>query len=342
MHIDQMAATAKQLMADDKGLLAMDESLPNITGRLEGEGIAPTEEHRRAYRELIVTTPNIGDYLSGAIMVEETVGQSTEQGVKFIDILRQKGVIPGIKVDEGLIDLAGFPGEKITVGLDHLRERLVKYRELGLKFAKWRAAFSIGTETPTDGSIVANVHELARYAALCQEAGILPIVEPETLMDGTHDIHRSAEVTKHVLRELFNQLSLQQVHLRCLILKPNMVISGLNSPLQATATEVADATIDCLMETVPAAVPGIAFLSGGQTPEEATEHLNAVHSNYPDLPWPVTFSYSRAIQTPAMHRWAGKKENVRAAQELLLQRLELLNLARRGIYQVGLEAKTAL
>ena len=329
-------------MADNKGLLAMDESLPTITKRFEEIGIAPTLENRRAYRELIVTTPKIGDYLSGAILVEETVGQATEKGVPFLDILRGKGVIPGIKVDEGTVDLAGFPGEKITIGLDHLRERLAKFYTMGLKFAKWRAAFTIGRDTPGEGSIVANVHELARYASLCQEAGILPIVEPETLMDGTHDIHRSAEVTKHVLRELFNQLSLQQVHLRCLILKPNMVISGLNSPLQATATEVADATVDCLMETVPAAVPGIAFLSGGQTPEEATEHLNAVHSNYPDLPWPVTFSYSRAIQTPAMHRWAGKKENVRAAQELLLQRLELLNLARRGIYQVGLEAKTAL
>ncbi|HEV2479464.1 MAG TPA: class I fructose-bisphosphate aldolase [Puia sp.] len=278
----------------------------------------------------------------GAILFEETVGQSTEKGIPFLEILRSQGVIPGIKVDEGLMDLAGFPGEKITIGLDHLRQRLTGYHELGLRFAKWRAAFEIGPDTPTEGSIVANVHELARYAALCQEAGIVPIVEPEVLMDGDHDIHRSAEVTKHVLRELFNQLNLQQVHLRCVILKPNMVISGLGAPVQATVTEVADTTVDCLMETVPAAVPGIAFLSGGQTPEEATEHLNAIHANYPDLPWPVTFSYSRAIQNPAMERWGGKKENVAAAQELLLQRLELLMLARRGIYQTSLEAKAAL
>jgi fructose-bisphosphate aldolase class I len=338
MHIDTMAATARQLMADNKGLLAMDESLPNITKRFETLGIAPTAENRRAYRELIVTTPKIGEYLSGAILVEETAGQSTEQGVPFLDVLRGKGVLAGVKVDEGLMDLAGFPGEKVTIGLDHLRERLGKFREMGLTFAKWRAAFPIGPDTPTEGSIVANVHELARYAALCQEAGILPIVEPEVLMDGAHDIRRCAEVTKHVLRALFDQISLQQVHLRCMILKPNMVVSGLSAPVQATVTEVADATIDCLMETVPAAVPGIAFLSGGQSPEDATEHLNAIHADYPDLPWPVTFSFSRAIQMPAMERWMGQRENVAAAQELLLQRLELLMLARRGIYQTSLEA----
>jgi fructose-bisphosphate aldolase class I len=342
MHIDELITTSKQLMADNKGLLAMDESLPTITKRFEAIGIAPTLENRRAYRELIVTAPKIGEYLSGAILVEETVGQSTEQGVPFPDILREKGVIPGVKVDEGTMDLAGFPGEKITIGLDHLRERLVRFRELGLKFAKWRAVFEIGPNSPAEGSIVANVHELARYAALCQEAGILPIVEPEVLMDGDHDIRRSAEVTGRVLRELFNQLNLQQVHLRCMILKPNMVISGLAARVQATVTEVADATVDCLMETVPAAVPGIAFLSGGQTPGEATEHLNAIHAGYPDLPWPVTFSYSRAIQNPALERWAGKKENVAAAQELLLQRLELLMLARRGIYQPALEGRAAL
>ena len=340
MHIDQMATTARQLMADNKGLIAMDESLPTITTRFDAEGIPTTEETRRAYRELIVTTPNIGDYLSGAIMVEETVGQSTTEGVRFIDILREKGILPGIKVDEGLMELAGFEGETITVGLDHLRERLKHYGELGLKFAKWRAAFPISADTPTEGSIVANVHELARYAALCQEAGILPIVEPEVLMNGLHDIHRCAEVTRHVLRELFIQLNLQQVHYRCLILKPNMVLSGLDSPVQASDTEVADATVDALMETVPAAVAGVAFLSGGQTSEIATEHLNAIHANYPDLPWPVTFSYSRAIQEPALHLWAGKKENVKAAQDLLLQRLELLMLARRGIYQPALEGKS--
>jgi fructose-bisphosphate aldolase class I len=339
MHFDQLVATAKQLMADNKGLLAMDESLPTITSRFEADGIAVTLENRRAYRELIVTTPNIGDYLSGTIMVEETIGQSTEQGVRFVDILRKNGVLPGIKIDEGTVDLAGFAGEKITLGLDHLRERLAGFRALGLTFAKWRAAFSVSASTPTRGAIVANVDELSRYAALCQEAGILPIVEPEVVMDGDHTIQRSSEVTKQVLRELFHHLDLQRVELRGLILKPNMIISGLSAPIQATVKEVVDATVSCLLETVPAAVAGVAFLSGGQTPEVATEHLSAIHSNYPDLPWPVTFSYSRAIESPAMKLWDGKKENVAAAQQVLLQRLELLNLARRGIYQPALETQ---
>lgn len=332
-----MLTTARELMANNKGLLAMDESMPNLHKRFAALGIAPNEENRRAYRELMITAPHLEDSLSGAILVEETIRQATREGLAFMDILREKGVIPGVRVDEGTTDLAGFPGEKITVGLDHLRERLQRYSELGLRFAKWRAVIPIGSDTPTDGSIVANTHALARYAAFCQEADVLPIVEPEVLMDGDHSIERSVEVTKAVLHELFRQLSLQQVHLRCMILKPNMVLSGLAATVQASAAEVADATIDCLMETVPAAVAGIAFLSGGQSPELATEHLNAIHSLYEDLPWPVTFSYSRAIQQPAMQVWMGKEENVPAAQRKLLERLGLLTLARRGLYQTRLE-----
>jgi fructose-bisphosphate aldolase class I len=337
MQINQMLTTARELMSDNKGLLAMDESTANLHKRFEAMGIAPNEESRRAYRELIVTAPHLEDSLSGAILEEETIHQATREGLAFMDILREKGIIPGVKVDEGTINLAGFPGEKITVGLDHLRERLQGFSELGLRFAKWRSVIPIGPDMPSEGSIVANTHALARYAAFCQEANILPIVEPEVLMDGVHSIERSAEVTKAVLHELFRQLRLQQVHLRCMILKPNMVIPGLTATVQASAMEVADATIDCLMETVPAAVAGIAFLSGGQSPKVATEHLNAIHSLYEDLPWPVTFSYSRAIQQPAMRVWMGKEENVAAAQRNLLERLGLLTLARRGIYETRLE-----
>ena len=332
-----MLTTARELMADNKGLLAMDESMSNLHKRFEAVGIVPNEENRRAYRELIVTAPHLEDSLSGVILVEETIHQATREGLAFMDILREKGIIPGVKVDEGTINLAGFPGEKITIGLDHLRERLQCFSELGLRFAKWRAVIAVGSDMPSQGSIVANTHALARYAAFCQEANVLPIVEPEVLMDGGHSIERSAEVTKAVLHELFRQLRLQQVHLRCMILKPNMVIPGLTATVQASAMEVADATIDCLLETVPAAVAGIAFLSGGQSPELATEHLNAIHSLYENLPWPVTFSYSRAIQQPAIRVWMGKRENVAAAQRKLLERLGLLKLAGRGIYETRLE-----
>jgi fructose-bisphosphate aldolase class I len=337
MKINQMLTTARELMADNKGVLAMDESMPNLHKQLAAVGIAPSEENRRAYRELMITAPHIEDSLSGAILGEETIGQSTADGLAFMDILRQKKIIAGVKVDEGTVEVGCFPGEKVKAGLDHLSERLRCYSKQGLRFTKWRAVIRIGTDTATDGSIIANTHALARYAALCQEADILPIVEPEVLMDGDHDIDRSAEVTKAVLHELFRQLSLQQVHLRCLILKPNMVISGLAASVQASAREVAEATIDCLMETVPDAVAGIAFLSSGQSPELATEHLNAINSLNEGFPWPVTFSYSRAIQQAAMQVWLAKGENVPAAQRKLLERLGLLTLARRGLYQPRLE-----
>jgi fructose-bisphosphate aldolase class I len=324
-------------MAGNKGLIAMDESTTSIHRRFAKAGIPQTLENRRAWRELIVTTPGIAEYLSGAILFEETIHESTGHGVAFVRILQDLGVIPGIKVDQGTVELAGFPGEKITLGLDSLRERLLEFSRLGMRFAKWRAVIKIDKELPGDGAIHANVHELARYAAICQEVGILPIVEPEVLMDGDHDIHRCSAVTKHVLRDLFQELTDQRVQLSGIILKPNMTISGISAQQQATIHQVASATVETLLECVPAIVPGIAFLSGGQTPAKATAHLNAIHRPGRQLPWPVTFSYSRAIQQPALERWAGKPENAEAAQELLQKRLQLLTLAQRGEYRQQLE-----
>jgi fructose-bisphosphate aldolase class I len=338
MSTQELIATATALMAEGKGLLAMDESLPTIGSRFEKEGIPNTEQNRRAYRELIVTTPGIGQCLSGAILFDETVHQATKDGVSFITVLERAGVIPGIKVDEGTTDLAGFPGEKITLGLDHLRQRLAAYHDMRLRFAKWRAVITIGPDIPSMGCIHANTHALARYAALCQEAGIVPIVEPEVLMDGRHDIDLCFAVTKNVLTQLFIELNDQRVDLRGLILKPNMVLPGNESTQQISAEAVAKATVTCLLSTVPATVPGIAFLSGGQSPEMATEHLNAMHVLYGDiLPWALTFSFSRAIQDPELHFWKGKEENTKQAQHLLYERIVLSSLARKGEYKPVLE-----
>jgi fructose-bisphosphate aldolase class I len=338
MSTQELIATATALMAEGKGLLAMDESLPTIGSRFEKEGIPNTEENRRAYRELIVTTPGIGQSLSGAILFDETVHQATKDGVPFITVLERAGVIPGIKVDEGTADLAGFPGEKITLGLDHLRQRLAAYHDMRLRFAKWRAVITIGPDIPSMGCIHANTHALARYAALCQEAGIVPIVEPEVLMDGRHDIDLCFAVTKNVLTQLFIELNDQRVDLRGLILKPNMVLPGNESTQQVSAEAVAKATVTCLLSTVPATVPGIAFLSGGQSPETAAEHLNAMHVLYGDiLPWALTFSFSRAIQDPELHYWKGKEENTKQAQHLLYERIVLSSLARKGEYKPVLE-----
>ncbi|HET6254738.1 MAG TPA: class I fructose-bisphosphate aldolase [Puia sp.] len=339
MNTQQLIETANGLMAEGKGLLAMDESMSTISQRFEKEGIANTEENRRAYRELIVTTPGIGECLSGAILFDETVHQSTKDGVPFITVLERAGVIPGIKVDEGTTDLAGFPGEKITLGLDHLRQRLAVYHDMRLRFAKWRAVITIGPDIPTMGCIHANMHALARYAALCQEAGLVPIVEPEVLMDGRHDIELCFAVTKNVLTQLFIELNDQRVDLRGLILKPNMVLPGKESVRQVSVEAVAKATVTCLLSTVPETVPGIAFLSGGQSPEAATGHLNAMHSLYGDLlPWALTFSFSRAIQDPELHYWKGKEENTKEAQHILYERMLLNTLARKGEYKPVLES----
>ncbi len=338
MKTQELITTAKAMMAGSKGLLAMDESTATCNKRFAEAGIPQTIEYRRAYREMIVTTPNLGNVLSGAILFDETIYQGTNDGVLFIDILKKAGIVPGIKVDEGTIDLAGFPGEKITKGLDGLPERLAKYYELGARFAKWRAVITIGENIPSRGCIEANTHLLARYAAMCQEAGIVPIVEPEVLMDGSHTLQRCFDVTRNTLHELFDQLYAQNVDLNGLILKPNMVVPGLDCPMQASIDEVAEATVTCLLQTVPAAVPGVAFLSGGQSPQLATAHLNAMHVKYKGkLPWALTFSFARAIQQPAMDLWKGKDENIAAAQKLLYQRASLDDAARRGEYKPEME-----
>jgi len=338
MNKQALKDIAQKLMAGDKGLLAMDESIPTANKRFEEAGIPQTIEYRRKYRELIVTTPGLGDCISGAILFDETIKQATADGVPFLEAMTRAGIIPGIKLDEGAKDMPAFPGEKITEGLDGLRERLAEYAKVGLKFAKWRAVITIADGLPTDGCIYANAYALARYAALCQEAGLVPIVEPEVLMDGDHTIERCFEITERVLHIVFEVLIGQHVYLEGMILKPNMVLPGLQSPVQVDADRVAYETIKCLLRCVPAAVPGIAFLSGGQSDIDATEHLNAMHVKYKGkLPWALTFSFARAIQQPAMDYWKGKDENVAVAQQLLYHRASMNNAARRGEYKKDME-----
>ncbi len=343
MKAKELTNTINALFAGSKGLLAMDESVHTANKRFEESGIPQTIEYRRAYREMIVTAPNLGKYISGAILFDETIRQSTKDGVLFIDLLKKQGIVPGIKVDEGTTDLAGFPGEKITMGLDGLKERLAEYYSLGARFAKWRAVISISPMLPSRGCIEANMHSLARYAALCQEAGIVPIVEPEVLMDGTHDLKKCFDVTEKVQHVLFDQLFAQNVNLKWLILKPNMILPGLSNPKPASVDKVADATVTCLLQSVPAVVPGIAFLSGGQSAEAATAHLNAMHVKYKGkLPWALTFSFARAIQQPALEIWKGKDENVKAAQKMLVHRASMDNYARRGEYRHEMEMDLSL
>ncbi|MBL4678930.1 MAG: fructose-bisphosphate aldolase class I [Mucilaginibacter sp.] len=338
MNLAELKNTASRLMAPDKGLLAMDESIPTANKRFEPLGIPLTEEYRRKYRELIVTAPDLGEYISGAILFDETIHQKTDDGRLFIDVLKEQGIVPGIKVDEGTVGLDGFPNETITEGLDGLSDRLQDYHSKGLLFAKWRAVIHITENTPTAASIKANAFTLARYAALCQQAGIVPIVEPEVLMDGDHSLQRCLEVTTEVLHAVFNALYEQHVAFEGMILKPNMVLPGSQAANQSSAKEIADATVQCFLRTVPAAVPGIAFLSGGQDAELATERLNAMHVQYDNvMPWALTFSFSRAIQQPALDKWAGDDANVTEAQKLLVNRARLNNLARRGEYTPQME-----
>ncbi len=326
------------MLAGDKGLLAMDESIPTCHKRFAPLGIPQTEEARRAYRELIVTTPSLGDVISGAILFDETIHQKTKDGRMFVDLLKQAGIVPGIKVDEGAHDLAAFPGEKVTDGLDGLRERLQNYYKAGARFAKWRAVITIGKGIPTRECCELNGHALARYAALCQEAGIVPIVEPEVLMDGAHTIDDCVRATELAHVELFAQLRQQRVVLEYLILKPNMVLSGIDCPKQASVDEVADTTISVFLRTVPAAVPGVVFLSGGQPADLASARLNAMHVRFKGkLPWALTFSYSRAVQQPCLELWAGKDANVPAAQKALYRRAKLNTAARRGEYTSAME-----
>ena len=338
MNLKDLIDTASALVAGDKGLLAMDESHPTCDKRFAKLGIPLTEAARRAYRELIVTTPGLGECISGAILFDETIHQKTKDGTPFVSVLTGAGIIPGIKVDTGAKDLAGHPGEKITEGLDGLRERLAEYYQMGARFAKWRAVITIGDGIPSPGCIEANAHALARYAALCQEAGIVPVVEPEALMDGAHTLDQCFEVTEETLRAVFAQLYSQGVALEGMILKPNMVVPGLACPQQETVAEVADATVNCLLRAVPAAVPGIAFLSGGQSAELASARLNAMNVRFKGrMPWALAFSFARAIQQPALELWHGEEANVPAAQQALYHRARCNWAARRGEYSSAME-----
>ncbi len=343
MHARALIDTARALVADDKGLLAMDESTPTCNKRFARLGIPQTVEARRAYRELLVTTPALGTCISGAILYDETIRQQRHDGTPLLEVLTAAGIIPGIKVDIGAQDLAGHPGETITAGLDGLRDRLAEYARLGARFAKWRAVIAVDERRdglPSRGCIAANAHALARYAALCQEAGLVPIVEPEVLMDGAHTLARCGAVTEDVLRAVFRQLATQRVLLEGLILKPSMVLPGTACPEQATVDEVADATVRCLLRAVPAAVPGIAFLSGGQPAALASARLNAMHARCASpLPWALTFSFARAIQQPALACWHGEAANVHAAQHALLHRASCNQAARRGAYTAMMEAR---
>jgi fructose-bisphosphate aldolase class I len=339
MNERELIDTARALVAGDKGILAMDESNPTCNRRFARLGIPQTVEARRTYREWILTTPGLDEGLSGAILYDETIRQQKKDGTPFIEAMTEAGIIPGIKVDAGARDLAGHPGEKITEGLDGLRERLEEYRQMGARFAKWRAVISVGEGIPSRGCIEANAQALARYAALCQEGGLVPIVEPEVLMDGDHSLDRCRQVTEEVLRTVFNHLYTHRVILEGMLLKPNMVLPGLACPTQERVDEVADATVRCLLRAVPAAVPGITFLSGGQSAELASARLNAMNVSFGSrLPWGLAFSFSRAIQQPALEIWHGDEANVLAGQRVLYRRVKCNQAARRGHYRAAMES----
>ena len=338
MNMPDVIATAWALVAYDKGLLAMDEGTSTCDKRFSRLGIPQTVEARRAYRELIATTPRLGECISGAILYDETIRQRKKDGTPFVKVLTDAGIIPGIKVEVGAKTLAGHPGEKITEGLDGLRDRLAEYAQMGARFAKWRAVIAMGDGIPSRGCIEANAQALARYAALCQEAGLVPVVEPEVLMEGRHTLDRCSAVTEDLLRTVFHQLYTQRVRLDGMLLKPNMVLPGLICPKQESVDEVADATVTVLLRTVPAAVPGVAFLSGGQPSELASARLNAMNARFKSrLPWALTFSYSRAVQQPALEIWGGEEANVPKAQKALYHRAQCNRAARRGEYTPAME-----
>jgi fructose-bisphosphate aldolase class I len=340
MNMQKLVDTARALVAGDKGLLAMDESNPTCNKRFAALGIPQTVEARRAYRELIVTTPGLGECINGAILYDETIRQQQKDGLPFVKALIAAGILPGIKVDAGAKALAGHPGEKITEGLDGLRERLAEYSKLGARFAKWRAVIAVGDDLPSRGCLAANAQALARYAALCQEAELVPIVEPEVLMDGAHTMEHCGLVTEEVLRTVFRQLAIQGVALEGMLLKPSMVLPGLTCLRQETVAQVADATVQCLLRVVPAAVPGVAFLSGGQPAALASARLNAMNMRFKSrLPWALAFSYARAIQQPALEIWRGDESRVTAAQSALYHRAQCNQLARRGEYTAEVEGK---
>ena len=338
MNTQTLIDTAKAMVAGGKGLLAMDESNPTCNKRFARLGIPQTVETRRAYRELIVTTPGLGESISGAILYDETIREKMNDGTPIVKAIIDAGIIPGIKVDTGAKALAGRPGEKITEGLDGLRDRLAEYVQMGARFAKWRAVIGIGSEIPSRGCIEANAQALARYAALCQEAELVPVVEPEVLMEGEHTLARCSEVTEEVLRAVFDQLYTQGVVLEGMILKPNMVLPGLNCTEQETVDQVADATVMCLLRAVPAAVPGVAFLSGGQPSKLASARLNAMNVRFKSrMPWELGFSFARAIQQPALEIWHGEEIHVPAAQKALYHRAVCNRAARLGTYDAAME-----
>ncbi|MGA0084939.1 MAG: fructose-bisphosphate aldolase class I [Gammaproteobacteria bacterium] len=337
MRKQELERVARAMVAEGKGILAADESAGTIRKRFAAIGVESTEALRHRYREALLTAPGMAEYISGVILFDETLRQSTHDGQPFAEWLQSHGVVPGIKVDRGTTTLAGCPGSRITEGLDGLRERLYEYQQLGARFAKWRAVIDIDKDVPTAAAISANAHALARYAALCQEADLVPIVEPEVLMDGTHSLQRCEAVTDATLLAVFAELVAQGVALEAMVLKPNMVISGAEAPERASASEVAEATLRCMRRRVPAAVPGIAFLSGGQSPLEATRHLALL--NHERAPWRLTFSYGRALQEPALQAWAGKASHHEAAQREFLWRARLNARATAGIWRESDEVR---
>jgi fructose-bisphosphate aldolase class I len=338
--MSELAKIAKAMVAPGKGLLAADESTGTIDKRFKSINVENTEENRRAYRDMLFTTKGLGEHISGVILYDETLRQKSADGTSFSDLLTRQGVIPGIKVDTGAKPLALCPGETVTEGLDGLAKRCQEYVKLGARFAKWRAVITIGDGIPSEACIVANAHALARYAAICQETGLVPIVEPEVLMDGAHDIQRCEAVTEWTLHEVFAALAAQRVVPEDIVLKPSMIISGAECKQQASVKEVAERTVKVLKRTVPAAVPGIAFLSGGQSDELATAHLDAMNRLGP-LPWTLSFSYGRALQAPSLKAWRGAAGNVAAGQAALAHRARMNGLAALGQYKSDLEKKAA-
>jgi len=337
MSNQALESVAQAMVAKGKGILAADESMGTIKRRFDSIKIESNESNRRAYREMLFATKGVEEAISGVILFDETIRTAASDGTPFPQLLAKKGIIPGIKVDKGPVDIPGFPGEVVTEGLDGLRGRLKEYKELGGKFAKWRAVIAIGEGIPTYTCLQANAHALGRYASLCQEAGIVPIVEPEVLLDGNHTIERCQEVTEQTLKITFTELFLQRVRLEGMILKPSMVVSGKDNARQAGVEEVAERTIQCLKRTVPAAVPGIAFLSGGQSAVSATEHLNEMNKLGPH-PWQVSFSYARALQDPALKAWKGEAGNVATAQRIFYHRAKMNSAARSGSYTAQMES----
>jgi fructose-bisphosphate aldolase class I len=340
--IHEMERTARELVAVGKGILAADETVPTLTKRFEALGIQSTEQSRRTYREMLFTTPDLAQAISGVIMHDETIRQKSTAGTPLVQVLSGQGIAPGIKVDTGAKPLAGSSGETITEGLDGLRERLAEYRGMGARFAKWRAVIRIRDAHPTQACVAANAHALARYAALCQEGGLVPIVEPEVLMDGSHGIERCEDVTGVVLQAVFQALFEQRVTLEAMLLKPNMVIAGKECPRQALVPEVAAATLRCLRRHVPAAVPGVVFLSGGQSDQLATAHLNAINQAPGAGPWRLSFSYGRALQDPAMEAWHGRDENFKLGQHALAHRAWCNGAASLGTYTEAMEKEAAI